>query len=112
MRRPRHDAGNESSRRVHVRPYVNTARASDLAASGLPAPPDSHIPKGWHLDLDGVPVPPVPTGRAQAMAIAELRLRLPSAALRAVLKYGASAPYWDKVLEREHEAKQIGRAHV
>jgi hypothetical protein len=66
---------------------------------------DVHLPHGWHLSPDRVPVPPIPgSGHACIVEIRRCRAQLP-ADLREDPAYGDTSPNWDLCFEVEHDAR-------
>lgn len=55
---PRHD--HEASGSDWPARSLSVTEAEELARLDLMAPPDMRLPKGWKLNLGGVPVAPVP----------------------------------------------------
>ena len=105
------DAEAAPSDRAFRRAYLRTSLARELAKSGVPAPPDCRLPKGWHLDQSGVPVPSPPMSKAaHDREVARRRFRLSSAHL-ADPKYAADAPYWAELFRDEHEALRRSARH-
>jgi hypothetical protein len=84
--------------------YVTVAVAHMFWDAGVPMLwGDVHLPHGWHLSLDRVPVPPIPAiGRARLMEIQRQRAQLP-ADLREDPSYDPKSPYWDLWFEVEHD---------
>jgi hypothetical protein len=88
-----HDAEADVSHGRHVWAYVNNEEVLALAESGVPAPPDCHLPKGWHLDLSSVPVLSLPrSAAAHDVEAANRRARL-TLELWAYQKYRPQLPY-------------------
>jgi hypothetical protein len=58
--------------------YVTVAVAQMFWDAGVPMPwGDVHLPHGWHLSPDRVPVPPIPgSGRARVTEIRRRRAQL------------------------------------
>ena len=103
----KHDAESGPSQGGYGRTRVSTATACLLAEACSPALPDCRLPKGWHLDLSGVPVPPPPrSAAAHALEVARRRASLPSP-LRADPKYAQNAPYWAELFKNEHESMRL-----
>jgi hypothetical protein len=75
--------------------------------AGVPMPwGDVHLPHGWHLSPDRVPVPPIPaSGRARVAEIRRRRAQLP-ADLQQDPAYGDASPNWDLWFEVEHDARR------
>jgi hypothetical protein len=93
------------------RPKVDAATALLLSEAGAPAPPDCYLPKGWHLDLSGVPVPPPPqTAAAHAAEVARRRAGL-SSPQRAEPKYAPDSPDWAVLFQAEHDAQRYSSRH-
>ena len=64
---------------------------------------DAHLPNGWHLSTDRVPIPPVPaTGRARRDEINRHRRLLPDD-LYYDHRYAPDSPLWDTWLQDEHD---------
>ncbi|KAK1561689.1 hypothetical protein QYE76_018455 [Lolium multiflorum] len=73
--------------------------------AGVPMPRgDVHLPHGWHLSPDQVPVPPIPgSDRARVAEIRRRHAQLP-ADLQEDPTYGDASPNWDLWFEVEHDA--------
>ena len=107
----RQDAESGSSHGGSGRTRVSTPAARLLAEARSPAPPACRLPKGWHLDLSGVPVPPPPrSAAAHAVEVARRRARMPSPE-RADPKYAEDAPYWGELFKKEHESMRRSARH-
>ncbi|KAK1596761.1 hypothetical protein QYE76_007802 [Lolium multiflorum] len=87
--------------------YVTVAVAQMFWDAGVPMPwGDVHLPHGWHLSPDRVPVPPIPgSGRARFAEIRRRRAQLP-ADLQEDPAYGDASPNWDLWFEVEHDARR------
>ena len=67
---------------------------------------DAHLPNGWHLSADRVPIPPVPaTGRARRDEINRRRRLLPDD-LYYDHRYAPDSPLWDTWLQDEHDVRR------
>ena len=64
---------------IRDRIYITVAVAQMFWDAGVPMPwGDVHLPHGWHLSPDRVPVPPIPgSGRARIAVIRRRRAQLP-----------------------------------
>ncbi|XBH98142.1 hypothetical protein VPH35_127700 [Triticum aestivum] len=73
----------------------------------MPVPwSDAHLPNGWHLSTDRVPIPPVPaTGRARRDEINRRRRLLPDD-LYYDHRYAPDSPLWDTWLQDEHDTRR------
>ncbi|KAF7084891.1 hypothetical protein CFC21_088407 [Triticum aestivum] len=67
---------------------------------------DAHLPNGWHLFADRVPIPPVlATGRARRDEINRRRRLLPDD-LYYDLGYAPDSPLWGTWLQDEHDTRR------
>ncbi|XBJ25777.1 hypothetical protein VPH35_003350 [Triticum aestivum] len=67
---------------------------------------DVHLPNGWHLSADRVPIPPVPaSGRARRDEIERRRLLLPDD-LFYDDRYGPDSDLWDTWLQDKHDTRR------
>ena len=67
---------------------------------------DAHLPNGWHLSADRVPIPPVPaTGRARRYELNRRRLLLPDDMYYDHM-YASDSPLWDTWLQDEHDVRR------
>ncbi|XBI77951.1 hypothetical protein VPH35_087728 [Triticum aestivum] len=67
---------------------------------------DVHLPNGWHLSADRVPIPPVPaTGCARRDEIERRRRRLPDD-LYYDHRYAPDSTPWDTWLQDEHDTRR------
>ena len=65
-----------------------------------------HLPNGWHLSADRVPIPPVPaTGRARRDEINRHRRLIPDD-LYYDHRYAPDSPLWDTWLQDEHDVRR------
>ena len=105
------DAEAAPSDRAFRRAYLCTSLAWELAKFGVLAPPDCRLPKGWHLDQSGVPVPSPPMSKAaHDREVSRCRFRLSPAHL-ADTKYAADAPYWAELFRDEHDTLRRSSRH-
>jgi hypothetical protein len=92
---------------MRKRIYVTVVVAQIFWETGAPISwGDVHLPHGWHLSPDQVPVPPIPaTGHARLAEIQRRHAQLP-ADLREDPACNDTRPYWDLWFEVKHAARQ------
>ncbi|KAK1607170.1 hypothetical protein QYE76_030843 [Lolium multiflorum] len=85
--------------------YVTVAVAQMFWDAGVPMPwGDVHLPHGWHLSPDRVPVPPIPGSAARH---AEIRRRARSCRRTSSrTAHGDASPNRDLWFEVEHDARR------
>ena len=68
--------------------------------------PDVHLPDDWHLNLQRIPVPPIPaSGWARTVEIFRRRRSLPLDLLNDPA-YAPESPHWDPWFRDEHDDRR------
>ena len=88
-------------------PYVKVEVCGRYCVTGTPLSwSDAHLPNGWYLSPDRVPIPPVSaTGHARLREIARRRVRIPRELL-AYRRYVVDSPLWDTWFQEQPDMRR------
>ena len=98
---------SSSTAAPRFRPYVKIEVCRRYWETGTPLLwSHAHLPNGWHLSPDRVPIPPVPaSGRARLQEIARRRARI-LCDLLSDRRYDVDSPLWDTWFQDEHDMRR------
>ena len=88
---------------------LNHREAMEFARFGIPAPPRVVLPDGFDIGSNGVPVEPVPRGRAAEEEIRRRREDLPLW-YHIAPRYRADSDWWSRCFTKERQRK-LGLSH-
>ena len=99
-----HVPPNMSSEKIVPPTMLSEVEARQYIRNNTPLEPGVTLPEGWETNIVNMPVAPRLSGQDRRDYIA-LSWSAMSREERLDPKYYASAPYWDRVVEAEYEAR-------
>jgi hypothetical protein len=84
--------------------HLNKEPTLELVRSGLTVPPDTQLPGGWNISVDGYPIPLLPIGKNLALLIHERRDAL-SQEDRNNPSFATDCELWKLILDDERQAR-------